>query len=134
MALFKGLKSIFKKPKSKPKAGEKIEVTEKPLKKPQLKKKYFKEAYRVLREPHISEKATLLNKENKYVFKIYSGANKVETKKAIESLYGVRVKDVNIVNVPRKRKVFRGIEGFKAGYKKAIVTLEEGYKIEILPH
>ena len=147
MAILNRIKSIFKKskkpflakategkPKKKPKTKEKIAVTDKPFKKPQLKKRHFKEAYKILKEPHVSEKATVLNEQDKYVFKVYSSANKTETKKAVESLYGVRVKDVNIVNIPRKRKIFRGMEGFKSGYKKAIVTLEKGQKIEILPH
>ena len=131
-----GIFDILKKKKSKkkpaPKPKEKIEAVKPPLK--PIKKKAFKETYKILQEPHISEKATVLNEQNKYIFKVYPLANKTETKKAIESLYGVRVKDVNIINVPRKRKSFRGLEGFKPGYKKAVVTLEEGYKIEILPH
>lgn len=149
MPLFKALKSIFKKSKKagkpaktvKPKKVEPPEaLKERGMAKPSVARKkpsgggkYFKEAYKVLKEPHISEKATVLAGEDKYIFKIYPWANKIETKKAVESLYGVRVKDVNIVNVHRKKKTFRGIEGFKPGYKKAIVTLEEGEKIEIIP-
>ena len=144
MGLFKKLTSIFKpkKPKPKPKKPakkpvkkpipkpkEKVEV----VKRPPVKKKDLREVYKILKEPHISEKATVLTDQNKYVFKIMPRANKVETKKAVENLYGVRVKGVNIVNVHRKRKVLRGVEGFKTGYKKAIVTLEEGEKIEIVP-
>jgi len=147
MALFKKLKSVFQKPKkpsfakaTEGKKAKKVEPSAKKAKssvaqvKPSRGGKYFKEAYKILKEPHVSEKATILNEQDKYVFKVYSGTNKTETKKAIESLYRVRVKDVNIVNVPRKRKMFRGKEGFKSGYKKAIVTLEKGQKIEILPH
>lgn len=135
--------SIFKKSKKKPAASAKRRqagqpqskgLDGKPIKTPPIKKKYFKEAYKILKEPHVSEKATVLNEQDKYVFKVYPESNKIETKKAVETLYGVRVKDVNIVNVPRKRKIFRGREGFKSGYKKAIVTLEKGQKIEILPH
>lgn len=147
MGLFKKLKSIFKpkkveKPKPKPekpakkpvkkpipKPKEKVEV----VKRPPVKKKDLREIYKILKEPHISEKATVLTDQNKYVFKIMPRANKVETKKAVENLYGVRVKGVNIVNVHRKRRVLRGVEGFKTGYKKAIVTLEKGEKIEIVP-
>jgi len=137
MGLFKKLISIFKpkKPAKKPvkkpipKPKEKVEV----VKRPPVKKKDLREVYKILKEPHISEKATVLTDQNKYVFKIMPRANKVETKKAVENLYGVRVKDVNIINVHRKRRVLRGIEGFKTGYKKAIVTLEEGEKIEIVP-
>ena len=137
MKLFKKLKSIFKKkpiPKPKPKAEIVKPKVEKPVKRPPVKKKILREAYKILQEPHISEKATVLTDQNKYVFKIFPKANKVETKKAIENLYGVKVKDVNIINVHRKRRVLRGVEGFKTGYKKAIITLEKGQKIEIMPH
>jgi large subunit ribosomal protein L23 len=91
-------------------------------------------AYRLLKEPHISEKATKLSENEKYVFKIYSQTNKSEIKKAIANLYGVAVKDVNIINIKTKKRLLRGKEGKKHGYKKAIVTLEKGHKIEILPH
>lgn len=142
MALFKKLKSLFKKKPAKkpvPKPKKKAEVVKPEIKKPTVKKapvkkKALREAYKILKEPHISEKATVLTDQNKYIFKIFPKANKVETKKAIENLYGVNVKDVNIINVHRKRRILRGVEGFKTGYKKAIVTLEEGEKIEIMPH
>lgn len=137
MALFKKFKALFKKLKKKPipKPKEKVEGVKKPpVKRPPVKKKDLREIYRILKEPHISEKATVLAEQNKYIFKVYPQANKIETKKAIENLYGVKVKDVNIINVHRKRRVLRGVEGFKTGYKKAIVTLEKGEKIEIIPH
>ena len=154
MGLFKKLASIFKKSeKPKPKAkkpvkksvekakpiqagppkSKKVLAGKPPVKRPPAKKKDLRQIYKILKEPHISEKATVLTDQNKYVFKIMPRANKVETKKAVENLYGVRVKDVNIINVHRKRKVLRGVEGFKTGYKKAIVTLKEGEKIEIVP-
>jgi large subunit ribosomal protein L23 len=140
MALFKKFKVLFKKLKKKPAPKpKKVEVVKsevkKPLvKRPPVKKKDLREIYRILKEPHISEKATVLAEQNKYIFKVYPQANKIETEKAIENLYGVKVKDVNIINVHRKRRVLRGVEGFKTGYKKAIVTLEKGEKIEIIPH
>jgi len=133
MALFKKLTSIFKKPE-KPKKPIKKPATEKPAARPSAKKKDLKIAYKILKEPHISEKATVLSDENKYVFKVAPGTNKIEVKKAIKDHYGVRVKNVNIINVHRKRRILRGVEGFKPGYKKAIVTLEKGEKIEIIPH
>jgi len=89
---------------------------------------------KLLKEPHISEKATDLSENGKYVFKVYKNANKSEIKKAISGLYGVAVKEVNIINVKTKTRVLRGRKGEKPGYKKAIVTLEKGHKIEILPH
>lgn len=88
----------------------------------------------LLKEPHISEKATFLSENGKYVFKIYKNANKSEIKKAISNLYGVAVKKVNIINIKTKTRILRGRKGEKPGYKKAIITLEKGHKIEILPH
>jgi large subunit ribosomal protein L23 len=131
--MFKKLKALFKKKKPAKKPAPKAEVKKPLLKRPSAKKKVLREAYKILKEPHISEKATILSDENKYIFKIYPRANKVETKKAIEDVYGVKVKDVNIINVHRKRRILRGVEGFKPGFKKAIVTLEKGEKIEIIP-
>lgn len=131
--MFKKLKALLKKKKPIKKPTPKPEVKKPLVKRPPAKKKILREAYKILKEPHISEKATILSDENKYIFKIYPRANKVEAKKAIEDVYGVKVKDVNIINVHRKRRILRGMEGFKTGYKKAIVTLEKGQKIEIIP-
>ncbi len=92
------------------------------------------EIYKILKEPHISEKATYLSDQGKYTFKVFPQANKIQIKRAVTNLYGVRVKDVRIINIKPKKRILRGIEGTKGGHKKAIVTLEQGEKIEILPH
>lgn len=93
--------------------------------------------YQVIREPHITEKATLLTEQDKYIFKVSPKANKTETKKAIESLYGVKVKKVDMIHMPSKRRRLGKSQGWrhglKKGFKKAIVTLEKGGKIELLP-
>jgi large subunit ribosomal protein L23 len=102
--------------------------------KPVSGKKDLKDVYKILHEPHISEKATYLSDQNKYVFKIFETANKIQVKNAVESLYGVRAKDVKIINEKSKSRKVRNISGHKPGYKKAIITLERGHKIEILPH
>ncbi len=122
-------KPIVKKEKS---VSQQI-VDSKPIKKAPLKKKEIA-ASRFLKEPHISEKATNLSEDGKYIFKVYRDANKSEIKKAISNLYGVAVKNINIVNIKAKTKLLKGKKGKKIGYKKAIVTLERGHKIEILPH
>lgn len=124
-----GIFDIFKKKRAPKEITSKIE----PIKRAPMKRKEGL-AYRLLKEPHISEKATKLSEDGKYVFKIYSQTNKSEIKKAIANLYGVAVKDVNIINIKTKKRLLRGKEGKKHGYKKAIVTLEKGHKIEILPH
>ncbi len=100
---------------------------------PEKKERKFGEVYRILKIPHITEKATALAGKNQYVFKIWPKANKVEVKKAIEDLFGVDVIGVRIINIPRKKRRLGRIEGFRRGYKKAIVRIKEGQKIEVLP-
>lgn len=91
-------------------------------------------AWRYILFPHVTEKAAILTeKENQYVFKVAPDANKIEIKKAIEGLFGVHVEKVRIINVPKKKRRRGLIEGYKKGYKKAIVKIKKGEKIEILP-
>ncbi len=90
-------------------------------------------AYRILKSLHITEKATDLTKKNQYVFKVYSRSNKIEIKRVIEGLYGVKVVDVKIIKIPQKRRRLGRITGWRKGYKKAIVKIKEGQKIEVLP-
>lgn len=138
MKLFKKIinffKNLFKKKPKEKKPEIKKEVPKvEPVKKITPKKKAG-EIYRILKEPHISEKATYLSDQGKYTFKVFPQANKIQIKRAITNLYGVRVKDVRIINIKPKKRILRGIEGTKGGHKKAIITLEQGEKIEILPH
>jgi large subunit ribosomal protein L23 len=84
----------------------------------------------VIKSPHFTEKGSLLMADRQYVFKVLPNTNKIEIKSAVEKVYGVTVTDVNIVNVPSKTRMVRGRYGEKGGYKKAIVTLKEGDKIE----
>lgn len=88
-------------------------------------------SYRIILEPHITEKGTLLGEQNKYAFRVASGAGKVEIKKAIQKLYKVGVKKVHILKMPSKFRQVGRFEGKRPGFKKAIVTLKEGDKIEI---
>lgn len=90
------------------------------------------EYYDILKEPHLTERATDLMKENKYVFKISSSANKIQVRKAVENLYGVLVTKVNVISIPRKKVRYGRGSGFKSGYRKAIVTLKEGDRIEMV--
>lgn len=88
-------------------------------------------AYKFLIEPWITEKSHDKMTENKYIFKVTKNANKKNIKKSIEELYKVGVIGVNIINVPSKRRNYGAKTGWKSGYKKAIVTLNEGDKIEL---
>jgi len=95
-------------------------------------KKEFSEAYRILQQPLVTEKSVnLSSSQNQYVFAVKPEANKNEIKKVIQDLYGVKVLRVNIINVPGKKRRVGGHEGYKSGFKKAIVFLAEGEKIEV---
>ena len=88
-------------------------------------------AYGLIRSPYITEKSTMLNQINQYVFKIYKSTNKIQVKKAIESLYDVKVTGVRIINLPSKTRRLGKQTGQRSGFKKAIVSLTEGDKIEV---
>ena len=86
--------------------------------------------YKVLNGPHISEKSTLMaDKDKQIVLKVLKTATKSEVKKAVEKLFNVKVKQVNIVNVPGKVKRFGQRIGKRKDWKKAYVSLHEGYDI-----
>jgi len=84
-----------------------------------------------IRQPIITEKATILSEQNKTVFKVHSGANKRSIKKNIEKLFKVTVLKVNIINTKTKRKIKQGRISTKPGYKKAIITLKKGQSIDL---
>ncbi len=90
-------------------------------------------AWEVLKNPYISEKATELAKENKYLFKVSDRANKIQIKRAIKEVYEVDVVKVNIVNIPKKKKRLGRHHGWQKGFKKAIVEIEKGQKIDVYP-
>lgn len=85
----------------------------------------------LIKKPIVAEKATDLAKLGKYVFMVSRNAKKPEVKKAIREIYKVDPVSVNIVNHHPKRKRVGNFKGRQVGYKKAIVTLKEGQKIEI---
>jgi large subunit ribosomal protein L23 len=93
-----------------------------------------------MREPHeiietasLTEKSTLMSeKHNKYVFRVNPRANKVQIKDAVQRLFQKKVVDVNTCNYAGKQKRVRGPLGRRANWKKAIVTLAEGEKIDLV--
>ena len=87
----------------------------------------------ILVAPHVTEKATNLIDNNQYVFRVLQSANKTEVKKAVEDIYGVKVVNVKIIRIPGKEKRVGKNLGWKKGYKKAIVRIKKGQKIEVLP-
>ena len=115
----------------KPKAeAGKIE-TGKELKAKKVKKDDTRLAYKILIKPLITEKATNLVSLNKYAFKVANNANKVEIKKAIKALYGFEPVSINIITARGKRVTYGRIRGKKSNWKKAIITLKAGDKLEI---
>tara|TARA_B100000035_G_C21011276_1_gene559746 strand:+ start:814 stop:1107 length:294 start_codon:yes stop_codon:yes gene_type:complete len=84
-----------------------------------------------IRNPIITEKATILSEQNKTVFKVHEKANKKVIKKNIEKLFKVNVVKVNIINQKSKLKMRQGRKATKGGYKKAIVTLKKGQSIDL---
>ena len=84
----------------------------------------------VIKRPHVTERASLGQSQGVYTFIVDSRANKAEIKKAVESLYKVIPRKVHIINVPAKRITSHGKPGVKSGFKKALVYLKSGDKIE----
>ena len=84
-----------------------------------------------IRNPIITEKATILSEQNKTVFKVHEKANKTTIKKNIEKLFKVNVVKVNIINKKSKLKMKQGRKSIKSGYKKAIITLKKGQSIDL---
>ena len=77
---------------------------------------------------YIQEKSS----DSKYVFKVHKGASKGSVSRAIAEIYGVIVTSVNILNSKGKSRTFKRIKGRVSGFKKAVVTLEKGSKIDIM--
>jgi len=89
--------------------------------------------YKVLLGPHISEKSTVVSEAgNQVVFKVVKDAAKPEVKAAVETLFDVKVKNVRVSNVKGKAKNFGRIRGRRSGWKKAYVSLQDGYEIDFL--
>lgn len=87
--------------------------------------------YDIIKAPIITEQSTqLIESQNRYTFKVDKKANKVEIKKAIEAIFSVNVLSVNTVNVLPKFKKVGKYEGYKPAYKKAVVKIAEGQKID----
>jgi large subunit ribosomal protein L23 len=89
------------------------------------------EARQVLIAPVVSEKSYSLIEDNKYSFRVHEKAHKTQVRQAVEELFDVKVEGVNILKVrpkPKRRGVSRGT---KPGWKKAIVQLRAGDRIEI---
>ena len=91
-------------------------------------------SYDVIRRPVITEKNTFLNTEGKYIFEVALTANKMDVKRAVEEVFNVPVEAVNVIRVKGKLRRSPGrrrTEGMTRTWKKAIVTLAPGSRIEL---
>lgn len=86
--------------------------------------------YEIIRQPHVTEKATLGSQNGQVTFQVPLSATKPSIKEAIEVLFDVKVKAVNTLIQKGKNKRFKGIVGRKSDFKKAVVTLEDGQSID----
>lgn len=87
----------------------------------------MKNIYSVLQGPCLTEKAALMQEQaEKVVFKVHPKANKIEVKKAVETMFNVKVKDVKTAKIHGKKKRVGKTVGFTSDWKKAYVTLSEG--------
>jgi large subunit ribosomal protein L23 len=87
--------------------------------------------YDVLRRPLVTEKSTVLAERNKYCFEVARDANKAQIKEAVEKAFKVKVASVNVMTVPGKMRRAGRQRGMTPSWKKALVTVEEGNKIEL---
>jgi large subunit ribosomal protein L23 len=87
--------------------------------------------YDVILAPVITEKATMASEHDKVIFKVRKNATKPQIKEAIEKLFDVKVKSVNTLNRRGKLKMFKNRRGRQSDVKRAIVTLEEGQRIDV---
>lgn len=89
------------------------------------------ESYVILKELLRTEKGAVQVSDNKYFFRVQKGANKIQIKKAVEHVYKVKVESVNTQVVPGKLKRVRQQVGMTPEWKKAVVTLRDGQKIDL---
>jgi large subunit ribosomal protein L23 len=88
--------------------------------------------YEVLRRPLLTEKTNIQSDtENRYTFEVDRRANKLQIKEAVEAAFDVRVLAVNVINVPSKQRRLGRQVGRRPGWKKAIVTLAAGQRIQL---
>lgn len=115
--------------KRKAKGAEKEEAVKKEIK---TKTQQSLLAAELLLKPHITEQSNLLAQKNIYTFRVKPSANKILIKKAVKEMYGFEPLKIRIINMPAKKRKVQGKTGIKSGFKKALVYLKEGNKIEFI--
>lgn len=93
----------------------------------------MKDPYQIILNPHVTEKSMTSTADNKYTFVVANDANKIEIRYAVEKIFNVQVLKVNTVSVKGKlgRRYKGAARGHAPDWKKAVVTLAEGSKIEL---
>ena len=92
----------------------------------------MKDPHSIVIKPVITEKSTFATDlHNAYTFRVASDSNRIEIKNAVEDIFDVKVKKVNTLKQRGKRKRIGRSIGFTSGFKKAVVTLHRGYKIDV---
>ena len=92
-----------------------------------------KNIYNIIQRPVITEKATSQKeKDNKISFVVHPKANKIQIREAVERLLEVKVDRVNVMNIEGKKKRMGRFEGKRSDWKKAVITLREGEKLELI--
>ena len=89
------------------------------------------DASQIIIRPIVSEKTYVLAEAGKYTFRVHDKAHKTQIRQAIEQLFDVKVTAVNTLLRKGKAKAFRGVRGRQQDMKKAIVTLADGYRIDV---
>ncbi|MEA4115194.1 50S ribosomal protein L23 [Mycoplasma sp. 744] len=92
------------------------------------------ELTQVIKKPILTEKTNNLQSQNTYTFEVDYSANKYQIKNAVEHIFQVKVSSVNTIKIDKKYKRVGRFEGYLNRYKKAIVTLKEGYVINYYPN
>ena len=87
--------------------------------------------YDKILSPMVTEKSTNMSEQNKIVFKVPTGANKINLKKNIEKIFKVNVTKINIINKQNRTKITKGKKVKVSGFKKAIITLKKGQSIDL---
>jgi large subunit ribosomal protein L23 len=88
--------------------------------------------YNILLTPIFSEKSTAGFDSGKYTFKVAKFSKKGQIATAIEKVFDVKVAKINIINTPSKEKLFKRVKGVRSGFKKAIVTLQPGFSMDLM--
>ena len=88
--------------------------------------------FRVVRCPHVTEKSHSISESGQVVFKVLKSSSKAQIKSAVEVLFDLKIKAVNVMNMKGKEKVFRGRRGRRSDWKKAVITLQDKRQLKKL--